>query len=70
MIETTNIRKTKKRKMHDLQKEILAANFFIRDSITFSASTNLENIFIKKKRSREIDIILNRNRQNRKNKFI
>ena len=45
--------------MHDSQKEILTTNLFIRDLIIFSTLINLKNIFIKRKRSREICIILN-----------
>ena len=70
LIEATNIKKTEKKKMHDSHKKISTANLFIRDLITFSASANLENISAKKKRSREICIILNRNCRNRKNEFI
>ena len=70
MIEATNIKKIEERKIHDLQKEISATNLFINNLITSSTLTNLENIFIKRKRSREIDIISDRNCQNCKNKFI
>ena len=56
LIEAANIRKAEK-KMHDSQKEISTTNLFIRDLIIFSTLTNLENIFARRKRPREICII-------------
>ena len=57
LIETQHVEDAERERIHNSKKEILTANLFIHDLITFSISIDLKNIFASKQRSHEILII-------------